>query len=375
MREIAQVFLKLGIIGFGGPAAHIAMMQEEIVEKRKWLTMQHFLDLMGATNLIPGPNSTEMTMHCGHVRGGWIGLVVAGTCFITPAVLLTMIFAYLYQSYGQLPAVQPYIFGVKPAVIAIILSAVYKLSKKAIKGKTTGVLAVLALMACLLGASEIVALFGSGLLAVLVYYYYNKKESSSGIQQQYWLPVLLLQTKTIPTAASIAGWKIFWIFLKIGAILYGSGYVLFAFLDTELVQTGLLSQQELIDAVAVGQMTPGPVLTTATFIGWQLGGWLGALVATLGIFLPSFLFVALLQPLVTKMRSSKPLGAFLDGVNAAAVAVILAVCITMGQAVLVDWRAIFIAILSGIVVFQFKQVNAAFVVIGGAVLGYVLLLI
>ncbi|APD07513.1 chromate transport protein [Flavobacteriaceae bacterium UJ101] len=363
LKEIAQLFLKLGSIAFGGPAAHVAMMEDEVVKKRKWMTSEHFLDLMGATNLIPGPNSTEMTMHCGHERAGWKGLIVAGTCFIFPAILITMVFAWLYQKYGQLPYVEPFIYGIKPAVIAIILSAVYRLGKKALKNVELGILGSLTLLACLAEIHEIIALFGTGLLGIILYFLKNTKNGTL----HTFSPMIFLQT-----TLSISSLKILWSFFKVGALLYGSGYVLFAFLDAELVNEGLLTRQELIDAIAVGQFTPGPVLSTATFIGWQMNGFWGAIAATLGIFLPSFLFVALLNPLIPKMRKSKIIAAFLDAVNIAAVAVIIAVCIEMGKETLTDWRTITIALISLIFVFYFKKLNSAFIVLGGAFLGYIL---
>ncbi|HCY81848.1 MAG TPA: chromate transporter [Xanthomarina gelatinilytica] len=362
LKEVALLFFKLGSIAFGGPAAHIAMMEDEVVKKRKWMTHQHFLDLVGATNLIPGPNSTEMTMHCGHARAGWKGLIVAGACFVFPAVVITMVFAWLYQQYGQLPKVEPFIYGIKPAVIAIILGAVYRLGKKALKNVELGILGALTLTACLLGVHEIVALFACGFLGVVWYFIRNSKNNLNS-----FTPLILLQV-----TASASTLKILWIFFKVGALLYGSGYVLFAYLDAELVSTGLLTRQELIDAVAVGQFTPGPVLSTATFIGWQLGGFSGAMAATLGIFLPSFIFVAILNPLIPKMRKLKSIAAFLDAVNMAAVAVIVAVCVEMGKDTLTDWRTILIAVLSLIAVFVFKKMNSAFIVIGGALAGYLL---
>lgn len=362
LKEVAKLFFKLGSIAFGGPAAHIAMMEDEVVKKRKWMSQQHFLDLVGATNLIPGPNSTEMTMHCGHERAGWKGLIVAGACFVFPAVVITMVFAWLYQQYGQLPKVEPFIYGIKPAVIAIILGAVYRLGKKALKNIELGILGTLTLVACLLGVNEILALFTCGLSGLILYFIRNSKNTLNSFTS-----LLLLQVVITPSTL-----KILWTFVKVGALLYGSGYVLFAFLDAELVSTGLLTRQELIDAVAVGQFTPGPVLSTATFIGWQLGGFWGAIAATIGIFLPSFIFVSILNPLISKMRRSRVTVAFLDAVNIAAVAVIVAVCVEMGKETLTDWRTILIATLSLIAVFVFKKVNNAFIVIGGSLIGYFL---
>ncbi len=364
LTEIALLFFKLGSIAFGGPAAHIAMMEDEVVKKRKWMSQEHFLDLVGATNLIPGPNSTEMTMHCGYERAGWKGLFVAGFCFIFPAVLITSGLAWLYHVYGQLPEVAPYIYGIKPAVIAIIVMAAYRLGKKAIKTGWLALLGIIAVVASLIGANEILILFGCGLLGWLFFVFKNTRNTLHGVS------LLLFFQIADPVKAGTL--KIFLIFLKIGAILYGSGYVLFAFLDSELVSRGWLDRQELIDAVAVGQITPGPVLSTATFIGWQMHGVSGALAATIGIFLPSFLFVLILNPLIPKMRKSRIIRAFLDAVNVAAVALIIAVCIEMGRDTLTDWRTILIASISLIVVFFFKKVNSAFVVLGGALMGYLL---
>lgn len=278
LAEVSKLFLKLGVIGFGGPAVHIAMMHEEVVKKREWMSEQHFLDLVGATNLIPGPNSTEMTMHIGHERAGWKGLLVAGCCFIIPAVIITGIFAWLYQRYGQLPQVQPFIYGIKPAIISVVVSLMIGLGKKAIKNVELGIIGVLAAVAVLTGMNEIYVLFGAGLLGVVIHLI-----RTQGINKKSFSPFVLLQ---VPM--NMPGLKLFWIFLKIGSILYGSGYVLFAFLDAELVKKGLLTKQQLIDAIAVGQFTPGPVFSSATFIGWQISGVTGAIAATIGIFLPSF---------------------------------------------------------------------------------------
>jgi len=348
--EVATVFFRLGCVAFGGPAAHIAMMEDEVVHKKKWMDRQHFLDLIGATNLIPGPNSTEMTMHCGHERAGVAGLFVAGACFVFPAVVITGILAWFYTSYGQLPEVAPFIMGIKPAVLAIIASAILKLGKKALKSWEIGAIGILTLVASVLGVNEVIALLSAGVLGV--FYFYSKSELNT-------------------TSKSM----IFWTFLKVGAILYGSGYVLFAYLDAELVTKGWLTRLELIDAIAVGQFTPGPVLSTATFIGYQLGGLWGAVGATLGIFLPSFLFVLLLNPLIPKMRKSRVLSYFLDSVNIAAVAIMLSVLYAMGIDTLVDWKSIVIALLSTFLIFFIKKVNAMWIVLGGAILGYLLNLI
>lgn len=370
LKDIARLFLKLGIIGFGGPAAHIAMMQKEVVEKRKWLTEQHFLDLIGTTNLIPGPNSTEMAIHIGHEKGGWRGLLVAGLCFILPAVFITGVFAWLYKEYGKLPEIATFIYGIKPAIIAIILFAILPLAKKSFKTTELTIIGILVLIASLFNFYEIYLMFGAGFLALFLSYVRNSESTS--INSFFPLTFLSISQVAILSATNA---KLFWIFLKIGAILYGSGYVLFAFLDTELVATGLLSRQELIDAIAVGQFTPGPVFSSVTFIGYQMNGFYGALVATVGIFLPSFAFVALLNPLVKKMRNSKLFSSFLDAVNVASVAIIISVCITMGSETITDWRTIVISIASISILYKFKKINSAFIVIGGSLLGYLLHLI
>ncbi len=363
--EVAKLFLKLGIIGFGGPAVHIALMEEEVVRKRAWMSEEHFLDLIGATNLIPGPNSTEMTMHIGHERAGWKGLIAAGCCFIIPAVIITAFFAWLYQRYGQLPQVQPFIYGIKPAIIAVVVSLMIGLGKKALKSVELGVIGVLSAVAVLAGVNEIYVLFGAGFLGVAIHLLKTSVDKTKS-----FFPFVLLQAST--PYINFPDLKLFWIFLKIGSILYGSGYVLFAFLDAELVSKGLLTRQQLIDAIAVGQFTPGPVFSSATFIGWQIGGVTGAIAATVGIFVPSFLFVALLNPLIKRLRESRVMSVFLDTVNVVSVAIILSVIIEIGQSTLLDWRTILIALVSFAVSFSFKKLNTAFVILGGAVMGYVL---
>ncbi|MGX5691419.1 chromate efflux transporter [Arcticibacter tournemirensis] len=368
LAELARIFLWLGCVGFGGPAVHIAMMEEELVRKRKWLSEEHFLDLVGATNLIPGPNSTEMTMHIGRERAGWKGLIVAGACFILPAVMITVFFAWLYQQYGRLPQVQPFIYGIKPAIIAVIVSLMIRLGRKALKNVQIGIIGLLAAAVVLAGYNEIYVLFGCGFAGVILDLLRNRGETVKSI-----IPLILLQN--IGSVADYSAFKLFLTFLKIGSILYGSGYVLFAFLDAELVGTGLLSKQQLVDAIAVGQFTPGPVFSSATFIGWQIGALPGAATATIGIFLPSFLFVALLNPLVSKLRTSKIFSVFLDTVNMASIAIILSVVVEISRVTLLDWRAILIAVISFIITFYFEKLNTAYVIFGGAALGYTLTLL
>ena len=365
--EVAKVFFKLGCFAFGGPVAHIAMMEDEIIEKRNWMARDYFLDLIGTTNLIPGPNSTEMTMHCGYERAGKPGLFVAGISFIFPATIITALLAYLYVKYGQLPQIEPFIYGIKPAVLAIIASAILKLGKKAVKGIELIVLGILVLIVSLLGVNEVLALLSAGVLGMLYFYLKSKKVSSLNTLTPF---LILLGFNT--AVAKVSTMKLFLIFLKVGAILYGSGYVLFAYLDAELVTRGLLTRAELIDAIAIGQFTPGPVLSTSTFIGYQLSGFTGALVATTGIFLPSFLFVLILNPFIPRMRNSKILRYFLDSVNVAAVAVMLAVLIVMGQETLIEWQSITIAIVAIVLTFKTK-VSTIWTIVIGAILGFLLL--
>ena len=360
--DIAKLFFKLGVIGFGGPAVHIAMMEEEVVKKKAWMSEDHFLDLVGATNLIPGPNSTEMAMHIGNERAGWRGLVIAGCCFIIPAVIITGVFAWAYRQYGQLPQVQPFIYGIKPAIIAVVVSLMISLGRKALKNVELGIIGLLAATAVLAGYNEIYILFGAGLLGILIYFIRSSSKAANGI-----LPFVLLQVSTTPV--SISDSKLFWIFLKIASILYGSGYVLFAFLDAELVGKGLLTKQQLIDAIAVGQFTPGPVFSSATFIGWQISGIGGAAAATLGIFLPSFLFVAFLNPLIPRLRKSKLMSAFLDTINIVSIAIILSVIIEMGRETIMDWRTILIAMISFAVTFYFKKIEYCIYYFGRSSIG------
>jgi len=368
IKEIVRLFLKLGFLGFGGPAAHIAMMQQEVVAKRKWMSEQHFLDLLGATNLIPGPNSTEMAIHIGYDKRGWKGMLAAGLCFILPAVFITGVFAFLYRKYGHLPEVEPFVYGIQPAVISVILGAIYPLAKKSVKTFFLAIMAITVLIASLFGINEIYLMFGAGLFGVAYFYVRTIKHQNT---LQNVIPFFILQLGGMNLFSEI-NVRLFWIFLKIGAVLYGSGYVLFAFLDTELVQAGLLSRQQLMDAIAVGQFTPGPVFSSVTFIGYQINGISGALWSTIAIFLPSFVLVALINPLMKKMRQSKLLSVFLDSVNVAAIALIASVCFTMGNEAIADWRTLLIAVISIFVVFRFKKLNSAFVILGGAFLGLLL---
>lgn len=349
--SLASLFLQLGFTAFGGPAAHIAMMEAEVVSKRKWLDRQHFLDLMGATNLIPGPNSTEMVMHVGLQRAGVLGMIVAGVCFIGPAALLTGILAWFYIRFGTLPTVAPFLEGIKPVVLVLILNAVLKLGKKAMKHPAYYVLGAFVVAGVLLGMPEVFAILTGGLAGMIA-------------------------IQTVKHRFQVGLWPLFAVFLKVGAVLFGSGYVLFAYLEGELIeQRGWLSQTQLLDAIAAGQFTPGPVLTTATFIGYQIAGLGGALVATLGIFLPSFVFVVLVNPWIPRLRESAWLSAFLDAVNVSAIGVMVAVLLQIGYSSLLvpfQWTAWVILIIAITISRLRPKLSPMWLVIGGSVLGYVL---
>jgi chromate transporter len=379
LKEVAFLFIKLGFTAFGGPAAHIAMMESEVVTKRNWMSRQHFLDLVGATNLIPGPNSTEMAIHCGYHRAGLPGLFVAGIAFILPAASLTGVLAYIYVHFGKIPQIEPFFYGIKPAVIIIILNAIFTLGKKALKNLMLAVIGVAVLVLSFWGMSEVLAILAGGITGMIIL---STRDHFWGNSLRTFLPSTLIKNLKIPfitflttstaiTSASLL--KLFLIFLKIGAVLFGSGYVLVAYLDGELVKgLGWLTAQELIDAIAIGQFTPGPVLSTATFIGFQIKGIWGAVVATLGIFLPSFLFVAILYPIIPKLRQSKFASNFLDAVNISAVSIMIAATFHLSEQVFVDWKSILIAVLSGFTVIKFRKINSVYLVLSGAILGYIL---
>lgn len=379
LRELTLLFLKLGFIGFGGPAATIAMMDDEVVTRRKWFSRTHFLDLVGATNLIPGPNASEMSMHIGYERRGWPGLLAAGICFTLPAALMTGTLGWLYVKYGALPEVEPFLLGIKPAVMAVILGALWRLGKAALKHWTLVPVGLAVAAALVLHTGEVVALLGGGVLGMLWLRGYDAKQSGTGMQAGLLVPLL-----ASPGPARVAGWvaqaasedvslwKLGLFFLKVGAVLYGSGYVLIAFIEGDLVQNyGWLTEQQLLDAIAIGQFTPGPVLTTATFIGFVLAGLPGAVVATVAIFLPSFFFVSLLNPIIPKLRQSAWAGAFLDAVNISAVALMGVVTARLGIAILDAWIPWVIFALAAVAAFRFK-LNAAYLVVGGGLLGWVL---
>ncbi|MGI9530463.1 chromate efflux transporter [Lutimonas sp.] len=367
LKEVCLVFLRLGCIAFGGPAAHIAMMQEELVEKRKWMSEENFLDMVGATNLVPGPNSTQMTMHCGHVRAGVPGLIVAGLSFILPAVFFTLLLAILYVEYGEVPSIAPFFYGIKPAVIGIILNATFKLGKKAFKGWQLWVLGLTVAIMSFVGWNEFLLIIGGGLVGMIWLGLDKKNVKIIGIAPM----MLLLKSVSV----GITNTSIFFSFLKIALVLFGSGYVLIAYVDAELVtKLGWLSKQELLDAIAMGQFTPGPVLTTATFIGYQLKGISGALWASLGMFLPSFFLVGLLVKLIPLLRKSKLLSSFLDAVNACAVGIMIAVTIQLGYDIGGQWQSLLLMAVSVFIVLKFPRLSPIWIILGGGLLGYILLL-
>ena len=371
LKELALVFLKLGTIAFGGPVAHIAMMDDEVVKRRQWLSEEKLLDLLGVTNLIPGPNSTEVAIHIGYERAGWRGLIIAGSCFILPAMLIVWMLAAVYARYQKIPEVGWLLYGIKPVIIAIIVQALWKLGKKAAKDIPTTVAGVGVIVAFFLGVNEILLLLLGGLGVMLVKSLWRGGRGTVGA---WLLPVsgVLAQAGNSPASAVPKNWlSIFLLFLKIGSVLYGSGYVLLAFLQRELVErTQWLTSQQLLDAIAIGQFTPGPVFTTATFIGYLLGGNPGAIAGTIGIFLPAFVLVGVINPWVPKLRQSAWVSSFLDGVNAASLGLMAAVTYTLGRAALVDWLTLVLALLSAIAVFRFK-VNSAWLVLAGGVVGLV----
>jgi chromate transporter len=374
LAELAGLFLKLGTIGFGGPAAHIAMQRDEVVGRRGWLTEQEFLDLLGATNFIPGPNSTEMAMHIGYRRAGWRGLLVAGVCFITPAALIVLALAWLYVRYGTTPTASSILYGIKPVVVAIIAVAIYQLARTAIKGPLFVIVGLAVFALALAGVNELALLAAGALLVAVVA---NRARLRRPRRTLAVLP-LALSVPALLVQAGVVGQvelpQLFWVFLKFGSVVFGSGYVLLAFLRGDLVdRLGWLTDQQLADAIAVGQVTPGPVFTTATFIGYLLAGLPGAALATIGIFLPSFVLVAAVNPLVARVRRSSWAGSLLDGVNIAAVGLMAAVTLALGRAALVDPLTVALAVGALVVLLRWK-LNSAWLIAAGAAVGLLQLL-
>ena len=365
---LGALFLRLGATAFGGPLAHIAMMRDEVVVRRRWLSEERFLDLLGATNLIPGPNSTEMAIHIGWERRRWSGLVIAGVAFIVPAMCLTGVLGWAYVRFSSVPSARFLLYGVKPVMLGVVLQAIWGLAPKAARSTFLRCLGALCALLSALGVSELAVLFGAGALGALASLSKRTKPGSDAS--------LLPIAPIVPFAAGLAGASaislsgVFWAFFKIGSVLFGSGYVLIAFLRADLVQRlHWINEAQLIDAVAIGQVTPGPVFTTATFIGYLLAGPRGALVATAGIFLPAFVFVALSGPLVPKLRASATAGAFLDGVNVASLALMAVVTLQLVRAAIVDLPSACLAIAAAALLLRFR-LNASWLVVAGAIAGW-----
>jgi chromate transporter len=365
LREIAKEFLRLGFVAYGGPAAHVAMMEERCVRRREWLTRERFLDLLGAASLLPGPSSTEVAIYLGEIRGGAAGLVVAGACFILPAAVLVLALAWAYMKYGAMPQVAGLLFGIKPVVVALIAQAVWNLGRTALKSVWLSVLAAAAIGLAVWGASPLIVLIGAGVLWVLI-------REGTRLAQDKAVTAGLWGTGAAGTSAAIGVLPVFFYFLKVGAVLVGSGYVLLAVLRADLVvRMHWLSDAQLLDAIAVSQATPGPFFTVATFIGYLLGRWRGAVLATVGMFLPAFVYVGVTAKLLPKLRKSEVASAFLDGVSAAAVALMAVVGWQFARAAIVNMPAIVLMVFGAVLVFRYK-VNSAWLVLGGAIVGIVL---
>ena len=367
LSDVALLFLRLGVTAFGGPAAHIAMMENEVVVRRRWLTHERFLDMMGAASLIPGPSSSELAIFIGYEQAGVAGLLVAGICFVLPAALMTAAIAWAYVRFGSLPHVSGVLYGIKPVVIAIVVQALWGLAPKAIKKSWR--LAGLGALACITAAMNVDALavmLGAGVIATLAHTWAHRSDGSRSLML---LPPIAASAAA-PTASVSLG-VLFLTFLKLGAVVFGSGYVLLAFLRADLVERlHWMTESQLVDAVAVGQVTPGPVFTTATFIGYLLAGGWGALVATIAIFLPGFFLVAAIRPLVARVRRSPVAASFLDGVNVGSLALMAVVTVQLGRAALIDWITIVLAAASALVLVRFK-VNSTWLIAAGALVGVV----
>ena len=382
LREVALLFLRLGFTAFGGPAAHIAMMRDEVVKRRKWISDEYFVDLWGTCNLIPGPTSTELAIYLGYQRAGWPGLIAGGICFISPAMLIVLAFAWAYVTFGSLPQVAWLLYGIKPVVVAIIAYALWGLCRTVLKGIWPVIAAIFVLGLYLLGVNVIILLFGGGILygliRILERWYREKRaparpplSSLVGILALQWKMLSVSFTSFATIAVPFSLLALFLTFLKIGAILYGSGYVLLAFLRSDFVlQLHWLTDRQLLDAISIGQFTPGPVFTTATFIGYIVGGLPGALLATLGIFLPSFLLIALIHPVATRLRRSQWTAPLLDGVNVAALALMAGVLIQLGQNALVDILTWAIAAIAFVILLRFR-INSAWLILAGAAAGLI----
>jgi chromate transporter len=369
LRELVGLFLRLGVTAFGGPAAHIAMFHDEVVKRRGWLTDQRFMDLLGVTNLIPGPNSTEMAIHIGYERAGFRGLIAAGVCFILPAALIVGVLAAVYVEAGSTPAAQGLLYGIKPVVIAIVLQAIYSLLSKALKTWLLRSSALIVFGLATLSVDEIALIFGTGIIVPLILRAQRWRKQDTTSVGLLTVPLLFQVGASAASVVPVSLGTLFLTFLKIGSVLYGSGYVLLSFLRTDfVVELSWLTETQLLDAVAVGQFTPGPLFTTATFVGYLVLGVPGAVIATLGIFLPSFVFVWAIRPLIDRLRQSETLSGFLDGVNAAALALMAAVTVQLTQSAIVDLPTLLLAVVAGVALIRFK-VNSTWLILLGAAVG------
>ncbi len=369
LKELALVFLKLGTIAFGGPAAHIAMMDDEFVRRRNWLKREQFLDILGITNLIPGPSSTEMAIHIAYLRGGLVGLVVGGSCFILPAATIVLALAWVYVSFGKLPQIAGLLYGVKPVAIAIILQALWRLARAAVKTQFLGAIALVAIGLSFLGVNVLIVLFGTG--ATVGFEQWLVQRQTGKIPHGLIAAPLFALAPVATTTSTISLVPLFLVFLKVGAVLFGSGYLLLAFLHDDLVvHRHWLSDAQLLDAIAIGQVTPGPVFTTATFIGYILAGFPGAIVATIAIFLPAFGFVALCRPVVPFLRRSPVAGAVLDGLNVASLALMAVVTWQLGTSAIVDLITLALALVSLVMLVHF-HLNSVWLLFGGAIVGLI----
>jgi chromate transporter len=371
LRELSLVFLKLGAIGFGGPAAHIALMEGEVVTRRRWLSREAFLDLVGATNLIPGPNSTELAIHIGRARAGLPGLVTAGTAFILPAFCIVSAIGWAYQRYGRLPETAALLHGIKPVVIAIVVQALIGLGRTAIKSGALAVAGIAALVAAVRRVDEVAILAAVGIVAGLATWLKSRRSDARAAGLFVPFGALAGQATTMVAAGPVTLWPLFLVFAKAGSLLFGSGYVLLAFLRADLVERlGWLTNAQLLDAIVVGQVTPGPVFTTATFIGYTLAGMPGAVSATIGIFLPAFVFVALMAPIIPAMRRSRVAGALLDGVNVASLGLMASVTLTLARDTLVDVLGVSMALVSAVLLVRYR-VSSSILIAAGAIVGLV----
>jgi chromate transporter len=369
IRELARLFLRLGIVAFGGPAAHIAMMEDEVVRRRGWLSHDDFLDMLGATNLIPGPNSTEMAIHIGYRRAGWKGLLVAGTCFIVPAVLITLAIAWAYVKFGAMPQAEALLYGIKPVIIAVVVQALWRLGRAALRDSTLVVLGVMSVVASFVGLHELVVLFGAGVIMAAHRWMRERFANGASAAASVMVSKFAVVKAVAAGVAPFSLMALFLFFLKVGAVLFGSGYVLLAFIQADLVdRLHWLTKAQLLDAVAVGQITPGPVFSTATFVGYLLGGVPGATVSTIGIFLASFVFVALSGVALPYLRRSPITAAFLDGVNVGALALMVLVTWQLGLAAMFDFTTIALAVVSAVLLLRF-QLNSAWVIVMGGIVG------